>query len=238
LALAVVENRVESLPPDATHPGTAALLLLVSRNKGITPSLIVAHNEARGRSVGQDSPVVLLAVNCGHTSEGRPPAGVTAVTGNVVVNTGTGAGVGPSLAIFPNGGRKQVAGLAVTGNVLVGVTNLEDLLLPAPLTTWVGMNSLSAPLPPPVILSILPAGAKERDPVTITGANFVAEKTSVEFAFDDTLTTEVQGSVTSPSSLTVVLPHYPSGTPGGGGDVFVTVRTPSGESVGVKYTYG
>jgi hypothetical protein len=137
LSLSVTDNRLEAILASSAVPG-AALLLLLSRStvegSDTSASLVLSSNELRGRSV--QVPVALVATN-GSTS--LSVSGPTAVTGNLVINSGFVRN--PSLMLYPGGGFSNAVGVAVTGNVLVGVNTLGGLTA-ADLTHWGPLNSI------------------------------------------------------------------------------------------------
>jgi hypothetical protein len=140
-SLEVTNNRIEAVPPDPIFQGGTALILLLNRPRGdaqidTTTALVCASNELHGAERGNQgfTPVALIVSD-----------GPTSLTGNLILSESSDNRC--SLILLPGAGQESVGGLAVTGNVLIGATNLGQTTrfdnLPAPLNTWVPFNSLS-----------------------------------------------------------------------------------------------
>jgi hypothetical protein len=138
LSLSVLDNSAEFVSAKAF--GTTALLLVVCQRflDQFSPqqrTVIVSSNAARTSSPIRMVPVAVVVTS-----------GPATLTGNVIANANSLDGTSLSLSIFntdgaPPGSPKW---LAVTGNVLVGRTNLGALArtgLPAPLHSWLEWNS-------------------------------------------------------------------------------------------------
>jgi hypothetical protein len=143
--LDVAHNRIETVLDDPLQNCTVALALSVDRSPPVgldtsSSSAVVAANEIRGRSAAEAPALAALVVIMSNVSETN---NLAALTGNVIVNPGQNS---ISLWIFGPGGEKQTVGLAVTGNVLVGRTNLRLLRRSdggtGPLATWAPLNSI------------------------------------------------------------------------------------------------
>jgi hypothetical protein len=220
-SLGITGNRLDTQLPDPPGRGGPGLVLSLSRPPGAAAALVLAANELRGGTASLKVPLALLAV------AGRAAEGPAALTGNLVVNTATAASPAEfpsSLLLFPAGGTQSVVGLTVTGNVLVGSTNLGDLNLPPPLTTWVPLNSLFPPpqQPPPVVTAISPTTGTTGTKVSITGSSFTGA-TQVTFG----TVPAVSFAVNSDRSITAVAPPAP---PPGPTPPDVVVWTASGSS--------
>jgi hypothetical protein len=109
LSVGVTSNRIDTL-----GQGTA-LALLLNRQAGdgvnTTDLLIVDSNQIHGRTPRLTTALAVLAIG-----------GPTSLTGNVIVNPGIRPA---SLLIFQAASPGTI--LAITGNVLVGVTTVSDL---------------------------------------------------------------------------------------------------------------
>jgi streptogramin lyase len=138
VSLTISNNRLEAQPVDSSVDGTAALLIVVSGGAG---SLLIAANDVNGRTPMRTAPI------------GVPTVGVAtdiaaAVTGNVFVNATPNNNASdfgqPFCLIIDTDTTGSATNLAVTGNVLVGASNLSSLTRPgiaAPLNTWSPFNS-------------------------------------------------------------------------------------------------
>ncbi len=123
LALSITDNRIEAILASSTLPGAALVLLLsqeIREGSTTSASLILASNELRGLSAS--IPVVLLAINGGNSDRSNGP---TALTGNLVINRG----LHPSLILYAlERTETGIGGLAITGNVLIGLTTVSQLM--------------------------------------------------------------------------------------------------------------
>jgi hypothetical protein len=141
--LDVSNNCIQTLLENQA-PTSAALAIELARLPAegfdTSASAVVSGNELRGKSASQ-IPVVATS-----TDREQVRTHLT-MTGNVIVNNEQGS---PSLLIFPLVPQSIASKLAVTGNVLVGRTNLASLIrvdavasqLVAPFNTWVPFNSI------------------------------------------------------------------------------------------------
>lgn len=137
-SLSVTNNHVETSFAGAPLNGGTGLMLLVSRNvvsgQDTSASLVINANQVRGNPDQIGIPLVLLAT-----------LGPTAVTGNLIGNVVDSVRSSLSLWIFPGTGPTNVSQLAVTGNVLVGQSNLSMLARSddanPPLNNWTVLNS-------------------------------------------------------------------------------------------------
>ena len=186
LRLSLTDNQIDTVLQGQTA-GAPGLTLFLNRPLGSDTAayLVVSTNTVRTATLATNVPSVLLAIQGGLT-----PVGPVALTGNLIVNTTTVRvtpphtgivdeirffiGGFPSLLIFPGGGPQIVAGLAVTGNVLLGPTDLGDLNLPPPLTTWAQANAIHPPppAPAPVITGLYPVSGAANTIVGIAGNGF------------------------------------------------------------------
>jgi hypothetical protein len=217
-AIAIVGNRIDTVLSSSAAGGPGLTLAL---NRPLGPdsaaAVVVAANELRGNSTGASVPTVLLSV------PGAGATGAAALTGNLFVNIGGSAPPFPSLLIFPGAGGQNVVGLAVTGNVLVGPTNLGDLNLPPPLTTWLPLNSIYPPPQPPapIVAGLSPNAGTANTVVVIAGSGFIGA-TQVTFGG----VAAVSFRINSDRLVTAVAPALPAGAP----PAEVLVWTPNGTS--------
>jgi hypothetical protein len=152
----VTDNQVDSLPTAAQKYCSSALFLLVNRSvsdtQDTTVSLVISSNRmrtgptiprARNVEKAQSSLVPTAFLN-------TPEFSRCAITGNLLLSDPLDAvnrkWLGTSLIILTmtSGARRAIAdGLAVTGNVLLGWSNLGNMTVAnsQPPQTWVPYNS-------------------------------------------------------------------------------------------------
>ncbi len=138
LSLTFTGNRIEAQPADSSLYGTAGLFIVAY---GAAGSVLIASNDVNGRTPMRSAPTGVPTVGVGTDV----PA---AVSGNVFVNAtpnnnASDFGQPYCLVMVPEN-PAAAANLAVTGNVLVGASNLSSLTRPnvaAPLNTWAPFNS-------------------------------------------------------------------------------------------------
>jgi hypothetical protein len=124
--LDVSSNQVDAVLADADS-GSALFVLALDTTR--MSSLVCAGNRFRSRVV-QGTTVSLWALaEC-------------TVTGNIISNEIPGAENDKSIVLEPEIIGKAPA-VAVTGNVLVGPVVLPPRPLPAPLNTWLGLNTVT-----------------------------------------------------------------------------------------------
>ena len=149
-SLTMTNNGFEVIP--STGQGSAAVFISANRPivQGTTVSMVLSGNRLRSQSFTGANPAPSSMPPVPTVLMVMPDSERCAVTGNLILNenfNGAGTG-GGSLVILPNMpddgfGPGTLSLLAVTGNVLLGMTNIGALLRPAsPGGTWLPYNSV------------------------------------------------------------------------------------------------
>ncbi len=155
-SLIMTNNGIEAIP--AVGQGNVALFVSANRpastNPDTTPSLVLSGNRLRSQSFRPRIPVA-TATPVPSVLLVTPDNERCAVTGNLILNEnlgGVGGVSGGSLIILPNSSTtspttgattSSISLLAVSGNVLLGTTNLGALLRSAAAgDTWLPYNSV------------------------------------------------------------------------------------------------
>jgi Family of unknown function (DUF6519)/IPT/TIG domain len=224
-------------PPSGGVPQPALSLRLDVRNCQVD-AILAGSNSGAGLLVVDLAEATGSAVVHGNRIRTLFPAGDTAlayqleqatITGNILANE-----VAPSaqnvnsysLVLSSTPTPLGTAAVAVTGNVLIGTTQLphRPATIPVELQDWNVLNTVIGYVVPPVVTGISPLGGKLAggDTVTITGTGFTGA-TGVEFG--NILAATATMRVVSDTEITVTSP-----APVGPGTVNVTVTTPGGTS--------
>ncbi|MFK4727428.1 hypothetical protein ABIE89_008528 [Bradyrhizobium niftali] len=129
-----LSNQVEALPQKLEGgQGSAALVLFANvppeEQADATIAIVTSSNHFRNRARARGAPTAVLTV---------PHDERTAITGNLFINDGVRS---PSLAIIPDT-IPTVRLLAVTGNVLLGGSNLAELIREGQQQSWALYNAM------------------------------------------------------------------------------------------------
>jgi len=234
----------QALPPSPPSPpgsgpqppGTAGSLRLDFRDCQVD-AVITGSNSGAGLLVIDLAEGTGSAVIHGNRIRNRFPAGDAAlaygleeagITGNILANEVAAAELPAanlnsfSMVLSATATPLGVPAVAITGNVLIGTTELpvRPSTIPSALQDWDVLNTVIPYVVPPVVTGIAPVSGKPAggDSVTITGSGFTGA-TSVMFG----ATAATAMTVGSDAQITAT-------SPAGAGTVDVTVTTPAGTS--------
>jgi hypothetical protein len=218
-------------------PAAAAGSLRLDLRDCQVDAVITGSNSGAGLLVVDLAEATGSAVVHGSRIRNRFPAGAAAlaygleeasITGNILANEVAAAELpGPDLNSFSmvlsaTATPLGVPAVAITGNVLVGTTELPARpgTIPSVLQDWDVLNTVIPYVVPPLVTGISPVSGKPAggDSVTIAGSGFTGA-TSVKFG----ATAATAMTVGSDAQITAT-------SPPGGGTVEVTVTTPAGTS--------
>jgi hypothetical protein len=224
-----------SSPPSGGVTGPVLSLRLDVRNCQVD-AILAGSNSGAGLLIVDLAEATGSAVVHGNRIRTLFPAGDTAlayqveqatITGNILANE-----VAPSaqnvnsysVVLSSTPTPLGTAAVAVTGNVLIGTTQLpgRPATVPAALQDWDVLNTVVAYVVPPVVTGISPTGGKLAGggTVTITGTGFLGA-TGVEFGTANAAIVSITAT-----EIIVTSPEVASAGP-----VDVHVTTPGGTSV-------
>jgi hypothetical protein len=239
LVMAPAIGQALAPPPPGSgpqQPSAAGSLRLAVRDCQVD-AVITGSNSGAGLLVIDLAEATGSAVVHGNRIRNRFPAGDAAlafgleeasITGNILANEVAAAELPAanlnsfSMVLSATATPLGVPAVAITGNVLIGTTELpvRPGTIPSALQDWDVLNTVIPYVVPPVVTGIAPVSGKPAggDSVTITGSGF-SGATSVKFgaaaATAMTVGSDAQITATSPA---------------GAATVDVTVTTPAGTS--------